>query len=383
LPKLGRANVVKICLISKYPPIEGGIAAKTYWMSRGLAEAGLDITVVANSSLVEREYGIQKIDKQPATIKNLEVHSIESSNPWHIPNSDHAETRLLNLLLQLHDRRQFDLIDSGYLVPYGVVAYLANQITSIPYIVRHGGSDLAKFLDHPEYRFLLKQAIAHANLVVTDRHNAKVLGELSRRTPIQPTYIPDERIFKPKALRPSTAPTFAYIGKVNYHWRRRGLDKIAELFEGIDTLKWQLLFVSQGTGLDDFRNSLSEEMRQRIIFRPFVPPWEMPRLLASVDYIFSLAVDEPMEDPSNLVLEALASGTEVITNRKLPAGESVHQLDLSNMSSCAGYIGHLIQDFKQKDKASTIRDSDKESSYISYIKENIQAYEHVIADASK
>lgn len=370
-------------ILSKYPPIEGGIAAKAYWLSKGLAEAGIEITVITNSSLVEEEYRIQNIDIQQAIVKNLEVYSVESKTPWHIPNSDHAETRLLNLFLDLHNAREFDLIDSGYLVPYGIVAYLANQIASIPYIVRHGGSDLEKFLDHPEYRFLLKRAIAEANLVITDKDTEKALSKLSDNVLIQPTYIPDEHIFKPEQRRQGVAPTFAYIGKVNHHWRRRGLDKIVELFKALGKENSRLLFVAQGIGLKDFKNTLSKDMLEQIIFKPFVPPWEMPKLLASVDYVFSFAVDDPMEDPSNLVLEALAAGTEVITNRKLPAGEGVHQLDLSNMSSCAGYISRLIQDFEQKDKASTIRDSDKESSYISYIKENIQAYEHVIANASQ
>jgi hypothetical protein len=39
-------RALRICLIGKYPPIQGGISAQCYWMCRWLAERGHEIDVV-------------------------------------------------------------------------------------------------------------------------------------------------------------------------------------------------------------------------------------------------------------------------------------------------------------------------------------------------
>ena len=46
----------KIALLSKYPPLEGGIAAKTYWLARGLAARGHEIHVITHGISSGREY---------------------------------------------------------------------------------------------------------------------------------------------------------------------------------------------------------------------------------------------------------------------------------------------------------------------------------------
>ena len=37
---------MRICLLSKFPPIQGGISARTYWMAQGFAERGIETHVV-------------------------------------------------------------------------------------------------------------------------------------------------------------------------------------------------------------------------------------------------------------------------------------------------------------------------------------------------
>ena len=48
-----------IALLSKYPPLEGGIAAKTYWLARGLAGRGHMVHVITHAPEAGREYQIQ------------------------------------------------------------------------------------------------------------------------------------------------------------------------------------------------------------------------------------------------------------------------------------------------------------------------------------
>lgn len=50
---------MRICIVGKYPPIEGGVSAQTYWAARGLAERGHEVFVVTNAAEVEPAFRIQ------------------------------------------------------------------------------------------------------------------------------------------------------------------------------------------------------------------------------------------------------------------------------------------------------------------------------------
>src|SRR5688572_24421354 len=52
----GKDSDMKVCFIGKYPPIEGGVSATTYWLARGLAQRGHEISVVTNADEVEEDY---------------------------------------------------------------------------------------------------------------------------------------------------------------------------------------------------------------------------------------------------------------------------------------------------------------------------------------
>jgi hypothetical protein len=47
---------VRICFVGKYPPIQGGISAQSYWAIRGLAVRGHKVCVVTNAAEVEDGY---------------------------------------------------------------------------------------------------------------------------------------------------------------------------------------------------------------------------------------------------------------------------------------------------------------------------------------
>src|SRR5437660_5118294 len=50
---------MRICLVGKYPPIEGGVSAQAFWAARGLAERGHEVFVVTNATEVEPEFRVQ------------------------------------------------------------------------------------------------------------------------------------------------------------------------------------------------------------------------------------------------------------------------------------------------------------------------------------
>jgi hypothetical protein len=312
---------VKICIVSKFPPIEGGIASRTYWQVRRLLEDGHEVTVVTNSGATEREYCIQGCQEHLRGLTEryqLHLHDVCGEAPWHIPSGpDHLE-RLLSVLLSVLSRNSFAVIESGYLVPYGIAAGLASKLTGIPHVVRHGGSDLAKFLPHPQYGELLTRILRQAEKVITDEPSEPLLRSSGAITELAPAYEPDPKIFAPRlTLRSGRVPVCAYIGKINYYWRRRGLDKMVEWYRANST-NVALRIVGQGAGRADFERWMAGQgLPSPVSVEPFVSPWQMPDLLAEVDSVCCLSVGDPITSDSMLKREAQAMKRVVVES--LPA----------------------------------------------------------------
>ena len=303
----------KIALLSKYPPLEGGIAAKTYWLARGLAKRGHSIHVVTHGVSAGQEYQIQGAENLPETMPNLSVHRLPDETPWHIPGDKEYALTLLDTTLSVIRKHKIQILDTGYLVPYGIVGHLAKLITGVRHIVRHGGSDLEKFLKKRVLGALLDEAIASADVVITGKGGEKTLGAIASNLAYQPAYVPDESVFRPHV---SQQPRWrlATIGKINYHWEYKALNSIVDIMVQLAP-QFECLIVGQGKGLADFRQSLSPKISASLKWTPFVPPWQMPNLLNQLDAIFVFESKLPHPVESNLVLEAVCSGVGIITDR--------------------------------------------------------------------
>lgn len=316
---------MKICIISKYPPIQGGIAAKTFWLAKGLGDRGHLIHIVTNAGSVEKEYFID--DNSPVTSPNISVHSVIPDIPWHIPYSELYIARLLDKTLEIIDKYQIDVIDTNYLIPYGIVGYLASKISGIPYIVRHGGSDLAKFWQKGIFENLLKNVIQNAAVVISDDKHKNLFRNLNAKIIALPRYIPDEEYFKP-FFTPHKIPVFAYIGKINYYWKDKSLDRIVDIFSGIKE-GHKLIFVGQGKGFDDFSGYVKNRNLTRYEFRNFVHPANMPDLLSNVDFLLYFVQGNPIKDFSNIVCESLWSGIPLITDGTMAINEYTKYIEIS------------------------------------------------------
>jgi len=306
---------MRICIVSKFPPIEGGIAARTYWQVRRLLEEGHEVAVVTNAGVTETEYLIDGCAEHLASLTQrfgLELYDVSGEAPWHIPSGpDHLE-RLLSTLIGVLERKRFDVIESGYLVPYGVAAGIAARMSNVPHIVRHGGSDLAKLLPHPHYRALLIRILRDAESVVTDADNEAVLRSLGARTEIGAPYEPDRDAFTVRARSDRPGPrVHAYIGKINYHWRRRGLDAVVLWAKSHDPQECRLRIIGQGRGAADFVEWARREAGTNLSIERFVPPWRVPNVLAEIDVLFSLSVTDPIQSASMIAAEARAAGVAV------------------------------------------------------------------------
>jgi len=55
--------MTRVCFFTKYPPIEGGTASRSYWLIRALGEKGIEAHVITDA--LEKEW-LEKIDFEDA-----------------------------------------------------------------------------------------------------------------------------------------------------------------------------------------------------------------------------------------------------------------------------------------------------------------------------
>ena len=289
--------MAKIICISKYPPLEGGIAAKTYWLSKALAERGHTIHVITDRANISPEYSIHAF-KNEFIPKNIFIHRPQNNIPWHIPNVPDRTIELLDLSIQVIKDYGADIIDTGYLVPYGLVGYLTSKITGIPFLLRHGGSDIEKFLNNDIGKQLLEKAFGESAIVITDHGHLNKIKQLTSHIELLPPYVPNPSFFKPEPQSNKNKPILALIGKANYYWQHKGWHRIVEIMKCLGT-KFSYLIISQGIGLENFKNYIKEKIDFDIQWQKFVHPIEMPDILKSINGVFVFEKDLPFSSYYN------------------------------------------------------------------------------------
>lgn len=160
---------MRICFISKYPPIEGGVSARVYWLAKALGEREHEVHIVTNAMEVENEYK-EQIDSngKEYTPQNVYVHSTNAdTNPWHIPFSKAFTERIANLAIEVIEEYNIQLIDSYYILPYGIAAFIAKNFTGKPQILRHAGSDVGKLFASTSYQILFKSIFQRVDKIIT------------------------------------------------------------------------------------------------------------------------------------------------------------------------------------------------------------------------
>lgn len=296
-----------------------------------MAKRGHLVHIVTERTDVDEVHSIPGINSIPVH-PNVVIHRPDEVVPWHIPDDRHRILSLLNKLLEVLEREKPDVIEANYLVPYGLVAYLANQITGIPYVLCHGGSDIRKFLVGGLWPILWSKAFEAASLIVTDADSQALIRKWSPRMRTLTPYVPDTSFFHSAQKQGKTRPVLALIGKTNFYWRHKGWHRVIDVWEQLEG-SFDFLVVSQGIGLEDFRSYVNSRMGDKVTWQGFVPPWEMPSLLKSIDGLFFYEADLLHPAFSNLAIEAIFCGVALFAdNAKLVDYYDAHGIDLGQLT---------------------------------------------------
>lgn len=164
---------MKILLVGKYPPIEGGVSATTYWTARALALRGHEVHVVTNAALVEGNYklhlfgdDVQRLSYSGAGL--VKVHNVVGVFPGsHIPWSQPFTSLLAGAAIEVAREVDADLLLGWYFEPYGVAAAIAAQSLGLPLVLRHAGSDLSRLAGNQSLRQCYQWILRNAGAILT------------------------------------------------------------------------------------------------------------------------------------------------------------------------------------------------------------------------
>lgn len=320
---------MRICIISKYPPIEGGVSSYNYWLSRALGDRGHRVFIVTNAQEAGFEY---KEEIFPREAKNLEpkgvtVINTSSLNKEFIPQYPPFTAKLASIAIELVKKEKIDVLYSNYLLPYAVAAYIVKQATNIPWFLDHAGSDITNLFDEPFLKPVFIELFKKADLIVNSPQvrqrlikpgiiNADRISPFADRifyaAMINKTFSPN---LKPFNLRHyfskfnQELPVFTFLGKVS---TLKNTFSFVEAASYLPRGKFYLLFLTdRGRMYIQLRNLLDKYgLLSCACLLPFQPPWKIPAVItASTCVVAPESEEEPYlprgTHESRICLEAM------------------------------------------------------------------------------
>jgi glycosyltransferase involved in cell wall biosynthesis len=394
---------LQILLFGKYPPIQGGVSAATYWACRDLAAEGHDVHVVTNAAQVESSYrqflSPEDTEKLEATglPGSVVVHNIVPIKPFaYIPWAPPFVSQLLGLGVELLERSEFQIIIGWYYEPYAVAATILGSLSNLPVVVRHAGSDVARLARVPDLAHTYSLVHRKAEIVVTTRTSSALLLDLgvpseklrigrgvclpvSHRANtnkivvqswtrhfsdwIETCGLREAVVARLKALNhrdyTQGRPTIGTYGKVGLH---KGSFYLIAALEQVARLGYKFDFMNIATGsplqLNSFYQRLleCENLVASTWLFPPLAPWRIPEFLSTCDAVaflehkFPISIHRPGIPREILASSAcLLCTTDIVEN--LPFRDSLVDgkncrliADVENVDNLARIVVELIED---------------------------------------
>lgn len=389
---------MKIGFVCKYPPTAGGEAAKAYWLTRGLAERGHKIHVVTNAQEVEGLYRERMtLDDYDnfLNLPNLQVHATPQNGlPGYIPQGNPFEAKLASITLSLLGREELDILDSWYLVPNAVAAFMVVSAISrrLPWAIRHAGSDISRLLPYPLLEPLLKQILLRADKVITYRSSKNTLlgyGIPEERLWFNDRVSVNTEFFSPEGPAadelPKDKPIILAIGKLA---TVKGTFDLLRSFVPFKNEAY-LVFVTGGPRLGLFQEEVGIlGLEEAVKIFPPVPPWRIPYYLRGVTVVvhaerdFPIAIHRPIS-----VREGMACGKCMLLSEEmfekyyfLKDKENVLTVDPHDHKQFSSQLGFILNnpaaigEISEKARKTSLEVEDFEG----YLDVTIELYENMI-----
>ena len=346
---------MRICMVCKFPPIQGGVSMHSYHYAHGLAKRGHDVHVVTNATEVrppfralmrEADWARCEADYDKGSVR---VHWTDpvDSRQFTIPKSSHDVTKLASLAIDVAQSRDASVVFSYYLAPYGVAGHLAAQATGRPHVLRTAGSDAGRLWDHPQFKPLYDAVFLAADTVSTGPRTARTLRSVgipqARIRPDGDLLVPDPAFGEPAApldLRaiqtlanasdtdvpapfgdmPPDLPAIGIYGKLG---ERKGTFALLDALDQIRDTGRQIGLLVMGHGRprveNAFRRAVSDRaLADRVLQIPFLPNWRVPEFIARCLAVCALEQDFPIAIHMPIVArEVLTAGGCLVASTEM------------------------------------------------------------------
>lgn len=374
---------MKLLVIGKCPPLQGGVSARTFNFARNMVDAGHEVIFISNSLATPPTYQCAFDNEDEEYLRNAlgsaKHISLSSSRKMnHIPFSESFETRLYSVGME--HAASVDLIVGWYFQPYGLVAAMLASRFKKKCVILHAGSDLGRLSLSSEFSNAYKDIFSGATILTTRDEtesrlkdmfgdNDSISIERIRRGSIQPNYyrsrskpiklselkalalshIPSWRL-KPefetyalslleKDINPNATTIGAYgkVGTTKGHYELiSALQRLAE--KGAE---FNFLMCAGGNPriIHDILSAIrdSPSLSARTLLFPFISPWKVPRFIKSCDAIAFLERDFDITFHGPQVpREVLWSGRALLLSREIYDKQAFKDLliDKQNFIDC-------------------------------------------------
>jgi len=389
---------MRIILVGKAPPLQGGVASRTFNFALAATRSGHNVDLYTNSAEAGSTYRYELCPDDQAYAarggNRLKIHNIALERRiTHIPYSPCFETRLFGAAIEA--AKDADLVIGWYFQPYGLVASDLARILGKRCVLLHAGSDLGRLTKSPDlaaayrYRFDTCDILTTSSVtrsILTDHmgfahsrvHNIargnvipsyfrappKKLGLSELLVSAHPSLqgLEIEPMLRAKFLDESLAPlndaiTLAIYGKVGDS--KGHFELIAALSALADEgRQFNFLFCGGGhrAALERALKKIADHpaLMRRTRFIPFVAPWRIPSLIRTADAVcflerdFDISFHGPMV-PREVMLcgRALVLSDEIYAKQpfkeKLKHGETFFSAsDPRNISGLRDVIRSII-----------------------------------------
>ena len=136
-------------------PSVGGSGFVASALAIELAYRGHQVNVISS----DKPYLLKDINEP-----NLKFHKVECEEYELFKYPDYT-TLLANKIVDLGKNENLDIVNVHYAIPHAIAAYLAKQVSGIPYVATLHGTDVHTFGAKPEFQPVLAKALNEAHCV--------------------------------------------------------------------------------------------------------------------------------------------------------------------------------------------------------------------------
>jgi glycosyltransferase involved in cell wall biosynthesis len=394
---------MRICIFGKYPPIQGGVSARTYWLAHGLARLGHSVHVVTNAKEATPPYRMlmRAEDWQRCQARyahgSVTVHWTEyDAREWHIPEGAPFVTKLASLGLDLARNEAIDVIFSYYVEPYGVAAHVVAQATGLPHVLRTAGSDAGRLWSLSQFAALYGHVFRSADAIICSPAVAPRMADIGvepqrlawnpdKHAPLADLFTPDGPSLDVDALWTevdqegnsafrnlmfgSYDPGLQYVGVYGKLGRAKGTRQLVDAIKQLNDrgLRLGLLAMAheRPSTRDAFRKMVSAHgLEDRVCQIPFLPHWRVPEFirrcvaLCSLEQDFPIKFHDPVVAREIMVCGGCLVGSQEVLG-KLPQADKlvdgrncIAVADIDDIDDLARRLGSVVE---HPDRSAQIR----------------------------